>query len=314
MVTPKRAEVALVIGRAWGQMELLFVSRLMGTMAWRDWRCKDMRWLMGLLAIIAVGNLAAYTNQAIQTSAIDPAANLKDFQAIEFRRYTIKPGGRDNFTRYFETYFPGAIEQAGAITAGSFHERKNQNGFTWIRGFHTIEARPVANAAFYSGPVWKEHKKTANDLIDDSDNVMLLGPLGAERGIRILPDVDPVTEASGAQGVVVAQIFAVKADSVEAFAQDAEPAFAAYRVAGAREAGVLVTLGVKNIYPQLPVRTDGPYLVWLGILKDNQMLETEFTPAAERSLPSLTATGLLRGAPETVVLDPTPRSRLRWLP
>ena len=273
-----------------------------------------MRWLLGLLAVVAVGGLAAHTNQAIQTSAIDPAANLKDFQAIEFRRYTIKPGGRENFTKYFETYFPGAIEQAGAITAGSFHERKNQNGFTWIRGFHTIEARAVANGAFYSGPVWKEHKKTANDLIDDSDNVMLLGPLSAERGITILPDVDPVTEESGAHGVVVAQIFAVKAASVEAFAQDAEPAFAAYRAAGAREAGVLVTLDVKNNYPQLPVRSDGPYLVWLGILKDNQMLEIEFTPVAERSLPSLTATGLLRGAPETVVLDPTPRSRLRWLP
>jgi NIPSNAP protein len=291
-----------------------------------------MRWLIGLLAIIAVGNLAAHRNQASQTNlamqanqamdanqatqarGIDAAANLKDFQAIEFRRYTIKPGGRENFTRYFETYFPGAIEQAGAITAGSFHERKNQNGFTWIRGFHTMEARPVANAAFYSGPVWKEHRKTANDLIDDSDNVMLLGPLSAERGIPILPDVDPVTEEGGAQGVVVAQIFAVRADSVEAFAKDAEPAFAAYRAAGARDAGVLVTLEVKNNYPQLPVRADGPYLVWLGILKDNQMLETQFTPAAERSLPSFTASGLLRGAPETVVLDPTPRSRLRWLP
>lgn len=285
-----------------------------------------MRWLMGILAIIAVGSLAAHTNQATptnqtvganqatQTRAIDPAANLKDFQVIEFRRYTIKPGGRENFTRYFETYFPGAIEQAGAITAGSFHERKNQNGFTWIRGFHTMEARPAANGAFYSGPVWKEHKKTANDLIDDSDNVMLLGPLSAEREIPILPDVDPVTEAVGAQGVVVAQIFAVKAGSVETFAKDAEPAFAAYRAAGAREAGVLVTLEVKNNFPQLPVRSDGPYLVWLGILKDNQMLETGFTPAAERSLPSLTATALLRGAPEMVVLDPTPRSRLRWLP
>lgn len=270
-----------------------------------------MRWLVGILTILAIGYPAS---RAPQSAAIDPAANLRDFQAIEFRRYTIKPGGRENFTRYFETYFPGAIEQAGAITAGSFLERKNQNGFTWIRGFHTIEARPVANAAFYSGPVWKEHKKTANDFIDDSDNVLLLRPLSPERGLTILPDVDPVAEESGAHGVVVAQIFALKPDSVEAFAQDAETAFAAYRAAGAREAAVLVTLDVKNNYPQLPVRSDGPYLVWLGILKDNQMLETGFTPAADRSLPSFSATGLLRAAPETVVMDPTPRSRLRWLP
>jgi hypothetical protein len=56
------------------------------------------------------------------------------------------------------------------------------------------------------------------------------------------------------------------------------------------------------------------YLVWFGILNDNQMLENEFNPLAERSRQSLSATGLIRATPELVVLDPTPRSRLRWLP
>ena len=76
-----------------------------------------MRFLAGLLLIVAVCNLMpTQTDQTIRSNAIDPAANLKDFQVIEFRRYTIKPGGREDFTKYFETYFPGAIEQAGAIT------------------------------------------------------------------------------------------------------------------------------------------------------------------------------------------------------
>jgi NIPSNAP len=274
-----------------------------------------MRFLAGILTVIAVCSLTVtQTDQTTQNNAINPAANLKDFQALEFRRYTIKPGVREHFARYFESYFPEAIEQIGAIVEGSFFERKNQNGFTWIRGFHTIDDRAVVNAAFYAGPLWKEHRAKMNEVIDDSDNVMLLCPLTPERGVTILAAVDPVTEANGAQGVVVAQIFAVKSNSVEAFAKEAETTFAAYRAAGAREAGVLVTLDVKNNYPQLPIRTDGPFLVWLGILKDNQMLETGFTPAAERSLQSLSATGLLRGTPELVVLDPTPRSRLRWLP
>jgi hypothetical protein len=77
---------------------------------------------------------------------------------------------------------------------------------------------------------------------------------------------------------------------------------------------VLVTLDVPNNFPKLPIRTDGPYLVWLGILKDDAMLETRFAPLAERSLQALTATGLLRSTPEQVLLDPTHRSRLRWLP
>jgi hypothetical protein len=148
----------------------------------------------------------------------------------------------------------------------------------------------------------------------DSDNVLLLRPLTPDRGVTIFPAVDPVTEASGAQGVVVAEIFAVKPNSVDAFAQQAETTFASYRTAGVREAGVLVTLDAPNNFPQLPVRTDGPYLVWLGVVEDNKVLETRFNPLAERSLKSLLATGLLRAEPEIVILDPTKRSRLRWLP
>ena len=274
-----------------------------------------MRFLTEILTVIAVCNLIlAQTHQTTAKAPLEHNQHLSDFQAFEFRRYTIKDGEREHFARYFESYFPEAFQQLGAIAAGSFFERRNHFGFTWIRGFHTIEDRAIANAAFYYGPVWKEHKKTLNDLMTDSDNVMLLRPLSLERGVPILPAVDPVTETNGAQGIVVAQIFAVRANSVEAFAKEAEITFASYRAAGAREAGVLVTLDVTNNFPQLPIRTDGPYLVWLGIFRDNQTLENEFTPLAERSLPSLSGTGLLRAAPEIVILDPTHRSRLRWLP
>jgi NIPSNAP len=244
---------------------------------------------------------------------MDRIKHLNDFQVIEFRRYTIKEGEREHFAQYFESYFPEAFQQMGAIAFGQFFERKNRIGFTWLRGFKNTDARAITNAGFYYGPLWKEHSSTMNNLMVDSDNVLLLRPLSPERGIPVLPAVDPVREGKGAQGVVVAQIFAVKPNSVDAFARQAEAAFVAYRSAGAREVGVLVTLDVPNNFPQLPVRTDGPYLVWLGIVKNNQTLETEFAPLAERSVQSLSATGLLRGAPEIVILDPTHRSRLRWL-
>ena len=185
---------------------------------------------------------------------------------------------------------------------------------TWIRGFHTIDERARANAAFYYGSVWNEHRNTLNDLMTDSDNVMLLRPLNSDRGVPILPAVDPVNEPNGAQGVIVAQVFTIKAGDVDRFAAAAEPTFAKYRAAGAREAGVLVTLEVKNNFPQLPVRTDGPYLVWLGILRDDQILQRDFIPVIEGSLASLNSSGFLRSAPEFIVLDPTPRSRLRWVP
>ena len=270
--------------------------------------------LKALLIVLALFQLAPAQASTAANSLTEPSAHLTDFQVIELRRYTVKDGARKNFAQYFEAYFPEAIEQTGAIVAGSFFERNHPNGFTWIRGFHTLEDRPVADAEFYYGPVWREHRKTMNDLLTDSDNVLQLRPLSPGREITILPAVDPLAEPDGARGIIVAFIYPIKANSVEAFAKQAESTFARYQAAGAREAGVLVTLDATNNFPQLPIRTDGPYLVWLGLLRDNQTLERELTPVVENSISSLTATGLLRGAPELIVLDPTPRSRLRWLP
>ena len=263
-----------------------------------------------LLAISAT--MFAETNHKTRNKAMDHVKHRTDFHVIEFRRYTIKEGEREHFAAYFESYFPEAFQQMGAIAFGQFFERRNPVAFTWLRGFKNTDARAIINAGFYYGPLWKEHSSTMNNLMVDSDNVLLLRPLTPERGIPVLPSVDPVKEGRGAQGVVVAEIFAVKPESVDTFAQRAEATFASYRAAGAREAGVLVTLDVPNNFPQLPVRTDGPYLVWLGIVRNNQMLEAKFAPLAERSVESLSATGLLRGTPELVILDPTRRSRLRW--
>jgi hypothetical protein len=267
--------------------------------------------------LIAAGMVASITATApAQTPArAAPSANvsvLGDFPVVEFRRYTIKPGERVRFANYFESFFPEAFEQLGAIAAGSFFNVGDDTGFTWIRGFHTIEARAMINAEFYYGPVWREHKATLNDLITDSDNVLLLRALSSDRMVSILPAVDPVIELNGAQGIVVAQIFALKGGTVDSFARLAEPAFATYRAAGAREEGVLVTLEVPNNFPQLPVRTDGPYLVWLGIVRDSTMLRSGMMPAAERAARMLMATRLVRGTPELMVLKPTPRSRMRW--
>jgi hypothetical protein len=273
------------------------------------------RFLAGIVLVSACSALAfSRTNQDSATPPQGQVEHLGKFPVIEFRRYTIKEGEREHFAQYFEGYFPEAFEQLGSIVAGSFFERDKPAGFTWIRGFHTMEERAITSGEFYYGPLWREHRKTMNDLIVDSDNVMLLHALSPERSVTILPAMDPVKELDGAKGVVVAQIFAIKPNCVDAFAQQAEPAFAKYRTAGAREVGVLVTLDAANNFPQLPVRADGPFLVWLGLLKDDQELATKFMPVLQQSQQSLSSTELLRATPELIVLHPTHRSRLRWLP
>ena len=243
----------------------------------------------------------------------EASAHLTDFQVFEFRRYTVRPGEREHFAEYFEAYFPEAMEQTGAIVAGSFFERAHENGFTWIRGFHTFEARAVNNAQLYYGPVWKEHKNTMNGLMTDSDNVLLLRPLTPEDQVPVLATADPVRDRNQPRGVVVAEIFAAKPGQVENLAAKLKNTFDEYHAAGVRSAGLLVTLDVTNNFPQLPVRTDGPFLVWLGIVQDEETLNKKFTPLVERSLHDAEATGLVRSAPEYIILSPTPRSRLRWI-
>ncbi|MES2070683.1 MAG: NIPSNAP family protein [Pseudomonadota bacterium] len=246
-------------------------------------------------------------------SLLPSAPNVaKDYQVVEFRRYIIKKDGREQFALYFESYFPEAFQQLGAIAFGQFFERGHGQGFTWLRGFQSMDARAVVNSAFYYGQVWKEHRSTLNNLIEDSDNVYLMRPLSPGRGVAVMPAVDPIHEPKGAQGILVAQLFAVKAGNIDRFAEQAEQVFARYRAAGIREAGVLVTLDAPNNFPQLPVRSDGPYLLWLGLARDQQMLDSAWTPLAAQSLHSLAAGGLLTQTPEQIVMDPAQRSRLRW--
>ncbi|WHZ18761.1 MAG: hypothetical protein OJF55_000910 [Rhodanobacteraceae bacterium] len=247
-------------------------------------------------------------------AALESVAHLNNYQVIELRRYDIAPGQRDRFVRYFDAYFPEAFEQLDCMVFGQFEDRAAPTKFVWLRGYRDINTRPIADAAFYYGPVWREHRTKVNTLFPGaSDNVLLLRPLKPQTEIPVLPAVDPVDEPQGARGVVVAQIFAVKKGDEDAFAQRVQAAFARYGKTGVHSAGVLVTLDVPNNFPQLPIRTDGPFLVWLGVVENDGALK-HFGVLAAQVEHSLEGTGLLRGAPERLVLDPTPRSRLRWWP
>jgi hypothetical protein len=256
--------------------------------------------------------LGASSASARQAPDMESVKHLQDNQVIEFRRYVTKDAERAHFVKYFDAYFPEAFEQLGAMVFGQFTERGNPNHFTWLRGFKDLSTRPIIESAFYYGPVWKEHRIKVNAILPDSDNVMLMRPMHPERGVLVLPAVDPVTEENGAQGIVVAQIFSVKKGSEDTFAKQAEQAFAAYDVAGVRTAGVLVSLYVPNNFPQLPIRGDGPFLVWLGVIRDDAAL-TQLAHRMTSAEHALATGGLLRNAPERLVMDPTPRSRLRWL-
>lgn len=239
----------------------------------------------------------------------DDDFTAREFPVVELARYATKPGEGERFARCFDAYFPETFQQLGVVIFGQFCERGNDSSFVYLRGYPSLDARAEVKGDFYNGILWREHAAKMNDRLISSDDVLLLRPLAPGRGLPVRPAVDVATaDAAGTAGIVVLQIFAVKDGAMESLSRQAEDAFAAYRAAGAREAAVLVTLDVPNNFPRHPIRTDGPFLVWVGLVEDAAALD-RLTPLADRTGLSLSAH--LRGAPELVALDPTPRSRLR---
>jgi hypothetical protein len=245
---------------------------------------------------------------------LDTVDHLRDFPTIELRRYSVKKGERANFVEYFETYFPEAFEQLSVMIFGTFLERENPERFAWLRGFHDNFHRGTSNSSFYYGPVWREHRNQMNDRLEDSDNVIQLTPVDPLRPVPVLPAVDPVVDRNNEPGVVVAIVYPIRPGEESSFLARSGPVFEPYLRMGLREVTVLRSLEATNTFPQLPIRTDGPFVVWLGIAPARAEFDRGAAHITDATRPSESVDAALRSAPEVVILDPTRRSRLRWRP
>jgi hypothetical protein len=237
-----------------------------------------------------------------------------DWRVLELRRYTLRPGTREAFVAEFERHFPNAFLQSGAMLAGHFLDRDRPVGFTWLRAFRSMPARAIANAAFYYGDVWAEHRDAMNARLDDHTDVLLLRPLDPAGGVRVLP---PLGHGAGdvATGIVVMLVLRLAAGpgaARDAVLRDARALFARGEDdAGVQSHGAFVTLEEPNSFPQLPVRTDGPYVVWIAVARDAAAL-ARVTRTVGEGAARLGAGGGLQSPAEWSVLDPAPRSRARW--
>src|SRR5690348_6640492 len=104
------------------------------------------------------------------------------YPVVELRQYTLRPGQRDVLIELFDREFVESQEAAGMAIVGQFRDLDDPDRFVWIRGFASMPARAKALAAFYGGPVWKQHAAAANATMIDSDNVLLLRPATASAG------------------------------------------------------------------------------------------------------------------------------------
>src|ERR1700710_14663 len=112
-----------------------------------------------------------------------------DLPVVELRRYTLKPGRRDEMIDAFERHLMESQEDTGMFVLGTFRDLDRPDHFVWLRGFPDMESRRESLTAFYSGPVWKEHAPLVRPTMLDTDDVFLLRPVGPGLSRAPLPPV-----------------------------------------------------------------------------------------------------------------------------
>jgi len=237
---------------------------------------------------------------------------------LELRQYTLHPGARDTLVDLFDAHFVESQEALGMRVFGQFRDTGNVDRFVWIRGFEDMASRRKALEAFYTGPVWVQHRAGANATMVDSDNVLLLRPAGESAGFALDTQARPgigAPEVPG--GVVVATLHyferPVEASFLSWFESEVHPVLAR---AGASVLARFVTEPAPNTFPRLPVREGENVFVWFAAYPDAEahgafLRRLEQLPEwATRLGPRLRS--MTKGEPERLVLAPTRRSALRF--
>jgi NIPSNAP len=227
---------------------------------------------------------------------------------VELRRYALHPGARETLIALFEREFVETQESVGNRILGTFRDADDADSFVWLRGFADMSTRPGALHAFYGGPVWAEHKRTANATMVDSDNVLLLRPIDEDSRLALDParrrPPDSSEARRSAATIAICPLDLSAGDSFrELFETKIEPGL---REAGANVRARFVTEHSANNYPPLPVREGEEVFVWLSLFADVKSRDEHL---AAIDLRALTA-GYLAGDPEALRLQPTSRSLL----
>lgn len=263
---------------------------------------------MNRRAVLAAGAALALAPSPVLAGAA-PVPTVPP--VVEFRRYTLKPGRRDELIDLFEREFVETQEAAGMTLLGLFRDLDRPDRFVWLRGFPDMEARRAALGAFYGGPVWKAHREAANATMIDSDDVLLLRPVA-------LPPRHGEGQAASAARVGEGPVFPpapfgaalpmkgreteVVTAAVLPLAGPADADLRAWFEAAVRPSGQVLgafeTLAALNTFPALPVREGEQVFVWLA------------RGAGSPALPAWLQRRLAR-PPEILRLAPTARSRWR---
>ncbi|MGX5733355.1 NIPSNAP family protein [Bosea thiooxidans] len=235
---------------------------------------------------------------------IRPSSKAAPDTVFELRRYRLKPGQRDSLITLFDAEFVETQEAAGMSVIGQFRDRAQPDQFVWLRGFADHIERNAALPRFYGGPVWAEHGPAANATMIDSDDVLMLKPVGATPAFADLPP-RPAGAFADTGRLILQATHHLPPDLPEEGARRAAAAVAAL----AQAAGTIVLASFisdhsPNGFPRLPVRAEANAVVTVVRPPSGRFdAVAERLKAASADVPILSV--------EIAGLMPTARSRLR---
>ncbi|MFE7566432.1 NIPSNAP family protein [Streptomyces sp. NPDC057539] len=231
---------------------------------------------------------------------------------IELRRYTLRPGRRDELIKLFDREFIETQEQTGMVVLGQFRDLDDPDCFVWLRGFQDMAVRHHALTAFYGGPVWAEHGPQANATMIDSDDVLLLRPLSDGGGFAVSPSERPRAGAPEPERFVSATVWSFplgRHDGIELIRDGLLPVL---HKTGPAPLATLITETAHNTFSRLPVRTgenvaavftsypdESAYRRHLADVQAHPLVRDEILPGIEREQTA---------APRILRLAPTGRS------
>ncbi|ROO86712.1 NIPSNAP protein [Actinocorallia herbida] len=239
-----------------------------------------------------------------------PAAVPVAPAVIELRRYTLRPGRRDELVDLFDREFVETQEAAGMSVLGQFRDLGDPDRFVWLRGFPDMEARRDSLTAFYGGPVWAEHGPRANATMLDSDDVLLLRPVSG--GFGVSSAVRPPAGAAPPDGFVAIVVWSFPVQESEGAAAIRDRLVPLLGETGPAPIAVLVTEHAPNTFPRLPVRSGENVVAVLASYPGEAAARAHLAAVRAHPVVKEEATAGIAGARvEVLRLAPTGRSLVR---
>ena len=190
-------------------------------------------------------------------------------QLVELRNYQLAPGAAPAFAEHFEAHFLASQEALGMDIVGQFLIVDDDDHFVWVRRYLDPARRSESLGRFYSSPTWKEFGPRANELMVDVSDVHLLVPHPSRPGFANghVPHAERHDAAVvDDRSTVVATCYQLADAATLSPWVVAEMAAALGEVPNVAELGRLVSAGIGNDFPALPIHED---TVALWMLSDH---------------------------------------------